>query len=163
MPNLFPDSYDEEILLAEDVAQSESDTGYAPGALFSDGDLQRDGQYQVVEASGLEAWEQWCVKATLTERYSSPIYTTDVGVEYQQAMKAETHDKAESILNKNINEALMADPRGRTKYVEEISFSWIAPNAVQISVKVVGIDNATIDFSFVAGGGEDGVRVARIS
>lgn len=163
MPNLFPVGYDEETILAEEIDQSEKEKGYVPGASFADGDLQRNGQFQVIEASGIEAWQQWCEKNVLTERYASPIYTTDVGVEYQTAMRAETHDKAESLLNKSINEALLADPRGRTKYVDSVTFLWVASDAVQISVRAVGIDNTTIDFSFLVRGGANGIRIARVS
>lgn len=162
MPNLFPNGYNEEVVLAEDIAPDESETGYAP-SLFFDGDILRDGQFRLVEASGVEAWEQWCKKCLSTERYGSPCYPSYLGIETEEARVAETREKAESIYTKQISEALLADPRGRTKYVESISFSWAAGDEVEIGVTVVGVDNATADFSVVIGGDNGGIRASRIS
>ena len=39
----------------------------------------------------------------------------------------------------------MADPYGRTSYVEDITFDWINSDSVVVDVTVVGIDDATID------------------
>ena len=42
-------------------------------------------------------------------------------------------------------EALEADPYGRTDYVGEITFDW-GSDSVKVTVEVVGIDGAAIDF-----------------
>lgn len=122
--------------------------GYKPGLFFDGRDIPRDGQNRVIESTGLESWEQWCMKCLLTERYKYPAYSTDYGIEIDEAMKAETREKTESILTREITEALMADPYGRTSFIEDIAYDWtVSPDSVQITVVAVGLSDVTIDFT----------------
>jgi len=162
MPNLFPSGYESETLSPEEVGAPESASGYAPGVYF-DGDLRRDGKFRLVEATGVESWEQWCKKCLLTERYSSPCYSTDYGIEIQEAMAAGSRELAESILTRQISEALMADPRGRTQYVSGVDFTWLDDGRVEIAVSATGIDNATADFTVITGGDNSGIYRTGIS
>lgn len=150
MANLFPVDYEEEII-TEDEAETDEPVGYRPGPLFTE-DLVRDGQHRFLEATGIESWKIWCRKCLMTERYSHACYSTDFGISAEAAMGAESHQVAESILVREINEALLADPYGRTQYVENIRFEWTAPDAVLAEVSIVGIEEVTIDITVTLGG-----------
>lgn len=144
--NLFPANLDN-MTVTLDESRRDKKTGYKPGIFYDDekGDCVRDGQYRIKSATGVEAWKQWCTNCLQTERYSSPYYSTDFGIRAEAAMKAGTRELAESILRTDIQEALLADPYGRTKYVESIAFNWSAPDTVEVTVTAVGYDGATID------------------
>lgn len=150
MPELFPSGYEKESALLEGLPGSAPPTGYAPSVDF-DGDLRRDGRFRLTEANGVEAWRQWCRKCLLTERYGSPCYSSDFGIETAEALAAGSREKAESILTKQISEALLADPRQRTLYVRGVGFTWLEGGGVEIEVSVVGKGHATADFTFTRG------------
>ena len=144
--NLFPEGYEEEIVNAEDLA-SDRPTGYKNGIAFDSirGDFVRDGMHKLIDSDGIESWRSWCFNCLNTERYKHLAYSTDFGIEIDQAMKASSRDEAESILTRQITEAIMADPYKRTKYVEEITYDWTAPDSVSVSVTIHGVDDVTID------------------
>ena len=144
--NLFPEGYEEEIVSAEDLA-SDRPTGYKNGIAFDSirGDFVRDGMHKLIDSDGIESWRSWCFNCLNTERYKHLAYSTDFGIEIDQAMKASSRDEAESILTRQITEAIMADPYKRTKYVEEITYDWTAPDSVSVSVTIHGVDDVTID------------------
>lgn len=154
MPNLFPQGYEEQLAAVSDIERDEP-VGYKPSAAFSfeTGDFVRNGANQVESASGVEAWEAWCRICLMTPRYSHAAYTTDFGVEIEQAFKANTRAEAESILTRQITEALSADPYGRTAYVSNITYTWTAADEVTADVHVVGINDVTIDISVPLSGG----------
>ena len=81
----------------------------------------------------------------MTERYQHLAYTTDFGIETEEAFAAENREKAEALLTRQITEALKADPYGRTAYVEDVKFFWSTPDAVEVIVTVCGIDRVSID------------------
>jgi len=143
--NLFPLGYNDLVASAEE-ATDPSAIGYRPGIRFDfrTGDFVRDGRRQMQDADGVESWEGWCQACLLTERYQHLAYSTDFGIETRAAFAAETRDKAEALLERQITEALQADPYGRTAYVEDILFVWDTPDSVQVTVTVRGIDNVTI-------------------
>jgi len=144
--NLFPTGYETQVAEAEDVADPVA-IGYRPGISFDfdTGDFVRDGRRRIQNADGVESWEGWCRACLLTERYEHLAYSTDFGIETREAFAAETREKAEALLEREITEALEADPYGRTEYVEDIVFVWDAPDSVQVMVTVRGIDNVSID------------------
>lgn len=162
MPELFPKGYANEVIPPEEAGPSANEAGYAPGFFF-DGDLRRDGRFQLVKSTGVEAWRQWCQKCLLTERYGSPCYSSDYGIKTQEAMAAPSRELTESILTRQISEALLADPRGRTQYVSGVEFVWLDDSQVEIGVSAVGLDNATADFTIRLGGDMDGISLAGIS
>lgn len=151
MANLFPVETENELVQNEIEFDSATDsvTGYKPGVAFDyeTGDFVRDGQNKAVDATGFESWAQWCRHNLLTERYKHRAYSTDFGIEREDAIKALTKEEAESILTRQITEALEADPYGRTDHVESVDFNWIDQNQVEIDVTVVGIDFATLDLT----------------
>lgn len=146
MPNLFPEGYENETVAPTEIG-SKTPIGYKVSAMFDyeKGDFVRNGQNQVLTASGIDTWKAWCTNAVLTERYAYLAYSSDFGVEIEEAMKAETRDKAESLLTRTITESLMADPYQRTHFVKSITYHWDSPDSVEASIVVIGIDNATID------------------
>jgi len=89
---------------------------------FELGDFRRDGAGKMVVAEGREAWKQWCIKATQTERFAFLSYRNDIGVELYDAFKQADKEAVESALKRTITEALMVNPR--TEYVRGFEFTW---------------------------------------
>ena len=75
-------------------------------------------------------------------RYAHEGYSTDIGIDYESALQADSREEAESILQREIEEALMADPSERTLYVGNITFQWEADHCL-VTVQVQGIDGDT--------------------
>ena len=148
--NLFPEGYENEEEYFEDEesegteeenTEDEEDAGYKPSIFFDFdiGDFVVNNDGNLKEASGFEAWIQWCQKNLMTQRYAHEGYSTDIGIDYEGALQADSREEAESILQREIEEALMADPAGRTLYVGTIDFSWEA-DACEVTVQIQGID-----------------------
>ena len=150
MPKLFPKGYENEVVILEDI-EDEATIGYREGVYFCPDieDFIRDGQYRVKSATRLESWECWCRNCLMTERDVYPCYGSTFGIATVEAFQAETRDKAESILTREISEGLMNDPYGRTKYVSDIEFTWEGADALRIDVTIVGIDDVTIDITTI--------------
>ena len=146
MNNLFPEGYEREYITEEDLIE-EKPVGYRNGIAFDyeKGDFPRDGMNKMLDSTGIESWKSWCINCLQTERYKHLAYSTDFGIELEAAMKAIGRDEAESILTRQITEALLADPYHRTSYISEITFDWTAPDSVVVSVTINGIDDVTID------------------
>lgn len=148
MANLFPEGYEEEVITEEDLT-SDTPVGYRNGISFDyeSGDFKRDGKNKIMDSDGIESWKSWCTNCIQTERYAHLAYSTDFGIETAAAMRAESREEADSILTREITEALLADPYGRTEYVENIEFEWTAPDTARVSVTVHGITDVTIDLT----------------
>lgn len=146
--NLYPEGYEDETMETEDTGSSEP-IGYKPGVAFDlqTGDFVRDGRERLLEASGVDSWKQWCTNCLQTERYKHLAYSTDFGIEYDAIFAAETQEEAESIMTRQITEAILADPYERAAYISDMEFNWIAPDGVQVSMTIVGIDDVTIDLT----------------
>lgn len=155
MPNLFPESYDTEVITAEEL-KANTPVGYRNGISFDDelGDFLRDGKNTILDSTGIESWKSWCINCIQTERYKHLAYSTDFGIETEAAMKAKSKGEAENILTRQITEAIMADPYERTEYIESIEFDWSAPDAVRIALVIQGKDDVTIDITaYITKGG----------
>ena len=148
MANLFPEGYEDEIVTEEEL-EAEAPAGYLNGIAFDEelGDFRRDGMNKMQDSDGIESWKSWCINCLQTERYKHLAYSTDFGIELDAALAASSREEAESILTREITEALLADPYKRTAYVEEIKFDWTAPDSVVVSVTIHGIDDVTIDIT----------------
>lgn len=146
--NLFPVGYEEEIMLEGDLA-SETPTGYRNGIAFDNetGDFMRDGMNKLLDSDGVESWISWCMNCLQTERYKHRAYSTDFGIELEPAMAASSQEEAESILTRQITEAIMADPYERAAFISDITFDWTAPDSVAVTVTIHGIDDVTIDLT----------------
>jgi len=97
---------------------------YKPSVYFDYelGDFRRDGANKLVAADGKEAWKQWCIKTVLTERMERMAYSSDIGIELDDALKQADRQAVESALERTITEALMVNPR--TEYVRGFQFTW---------------------------------------
>lgn len=148
MPDmLLPENLlDEDTAYTDDGIEYEEDDNpqgaeaYVPSMYFDyeAGDFvcQKDGRLK--EATGIEAWEQWCHKAIHTQRGAYEAYGEDFGVDFDRLLQAESREEVENILNRQIKEALMADSAGRTQFVGQIEFVWQADNLC-VTVPVTGI------------------------
>lgn len=148
--NLFPEDMDELESDDEEADEVGDSTEYIAGVAF-ESDFVRDGRNCVQDASGIDSWKQWCMNCLMTERYASPIYSTDFGIAITDIFRAFTRAEAEAIFRAEAKEALESDPYGRTEYVGNIDFDWDG-DSVHIAVEVVGIDGATIDLEVTMGG-----------
>lgn len=148
MANLFPTGYEDAVITEED-RKSSAAIGYRNGIAFDyeTGDFKRDGKNSLLDSDGIESWKSWCIICIQTERYAHLACPSDFGIETAAAMRATSRAEAESILSREITEALLADPYGRTKYVEDISYEWTAPDSVLISATIHGIADVTIDIT----------------
>ena len=146
--NLFPEGYENEVIAESDLVARKT-VGYRNGVSFDEqtGDFLRDGKNQMLDSTGVESWKSWCINCIRTERYKHLAYSTDFGIEVDKARRATNREEAESILARQITEALLADPYKRTKYIESITFDWTAPDAVFVEITVHGIDWTTIDIT----------------
>lgn len=155
MANLFPTGYEDEVITEEDRS-SNTPTGYRNGIAFdyATGDFKQDGKNEIMDSDGIESWKSWCIICIQTERYAHLACPTDFGIETTAAMRAESRMEAESILTREITEAIMADPYERTKYVKDVKFDWTAPDKVKVSVVIYGIDDVSIDLiAYISKGG----------
>lgn len=153
--NLFPEDYDEETIEPEDT-EDEEPIGYRPGVAFDwqTGDFIRDGRNRLLEATGVESWQQWCQNCLQTAQYKHLAYSDDFGIDVDEVFSAESEEESESILTRQITEALEADPYGRTAYIDSIEYDWTGPDSVQVDVTVVGIADVTIDVTAYITGGD---------
>lgn len=150
MSDLFPTGYETEVI-EQDEFTDQTEIGYRESVFFDpeSGDFVRDGQYRVKSATGVEAWEHWCRNCLLTEKGAYPCYGDTFGIATTEAFQAETKQKAESILTKEICESLANDPYGRTEYVSDVAFIWEDSDALNVHVTVVGKEDVTIDITAV--------------
>lgn len=148
MANLFPTGYENEVVSVADIEAGKA-VGYRSGVAFDYqlGDFQRDGMHKLMGCTGVESWEAWCINCLRTERGKHLAYNTDFGIDMDAALKAGSREEAESILIREITEALMADPYERTAYISDITFTWESLDTVAVSVTIHGIDDVTIDIS----------------
>lgn len=144
--NLFPEGYEAEVIEESDLVDG-GVIGYRNGIAFDyeRGDFMRDGKNQMLDSDGIESWRSWCINCLQTERYKHLAYSTDFGIEIDKAMKAKSRAEAENILTREISEALLADPYGRTAYVEELVFDWTAPDTISVKATIQGINDVSID------------------
>ena len=148
MPNLFPESYETETINPEDIQESSS-IGYRNGISYDDGlgEFRIDGKNKMLDSNGIESWKSWCINCLQTERYKHLAYSTDFGIETEAAFKSQSKEEAESILVRQITEAIMADPYERAEYVVNVEFNWTAPDSVMVDVVIQGREDVTIDIT----------------
>lgn len=148
MPNLFPESYETEIIEPE-YLETTSAVGYRNGVSFDDDvrDFRLDGKNKILDSNGIESWKSWCINCIQTERYKHLAYSTDFGIETEAAMKAKSREEAESILTRQITEAILADPYERAEYIENIEYKWATPDSVEAHVIIQGKEDITIDIT----------------
>jgi len=135
--NLFP-VFDVPATLAEDIQQIHR---YRPVPSFDieRGDFVFDGANRPIYGSGYDAWILWCTKTVLTQRWAYYGYSSNAGIEAEEAFTQPDRQAAQSYFERTITEALLADPMGRTQSVRNFRFSWLA-DSLQIACEVTGAD-----------------------
>lgn len=132
---LFPEFEVPDMVEEEDVAEE----GYKRSVFFDveKGDFRMDGAGRITEASGFEAYMQWCMKVVNTQRYECLAYPDEIGTELEYDMQELSQEAIESAVERDITEALMVNPR--TEYVQDFVFEW---NGSQLtcSFLVKGVD-----------------------
>ena len=143
--NLFPEDIDDELVDLEEENEAEA-IGYklAPYFDFKSGDFVLNGKGQIITADGVTGYTQWCETVLATDRYNHESYTPDIGIDYNQVFAASSREEAETILESEITEALECDPYGRTKYVQNVICEWVGPDAIDVTVEVVALDNEIV-------------------
>jgi hypothetical protein len=106
---------------------------------FAAGDFTRDGANRMVEATGKEAYAQWCMKIIATERDTCLAYSTRIGTEMEYAAAQPDHASVEASVERTVIEALMVNPK--TEYVRDFVFTWSGTTlSATFKVKGLGLD-----------------------
>lgn len=137
MPGLYP------VVDVPDFIESDTDYDrtYRKSVAWDieKGDFIKDGRNKMILCDGLEAYQLWCFKVAQTERFHCLAYDGDIGVEMEEAVSAKENDAVESLIERTITEAIMANPR--TESVGDFSFVWNGDAVVcEFYVKSVGWD-----------------------
>lgn len=152
--NLFPVGYETE---GADITMTRvGPIGYRNGIDFDYyvGDFVRDGQHRVLDNDGIESWKSWCINCMETQRFMHLAYNSDFGIDIEAAFRATSRAEAESILTREITEAIMADPYKRADYIKSLDFTWTQPDTVQVDAVIQGIADVTIDLTaYITRGG----------
>ena len=120
---------DLELFPVVDISEfPEEDTGiekYKPSVYFDfeAGDFRRDGANRMMEASAREAYIQWCLKVTATERESFLAYDSDIGTEFEELSRLPDYESRESEIEATITDALMVHPATEAVYDFEFEHS----------------------------------------
>lgn len=140
MADLYP-VFDVPAILEE----TETNEAIYKGSAFFDfetGDFVLTGGGSMVEATGYEAWKQWCQKTIATQRAAFAAYTDGLGIEGEEAMAEKSAALQQTALESTIQEALLADPYGRTMEVRD--FTWRREgDSLYLHCTVLGQDDKT--------------------
>lgn len=153
--NLYPEGYENETAVLDQLA-SQGTVGFRNGVLFDykAGDFPRDGRNRLLDSTGLESWEAWVRNCMMTERYKHLAYSSDFGIELDPVFQAASREEAENLLTRQITEAILADPYGRTQYVKDIVYTWAGADGVTATVTLHGLDDVTLDVTaYITRGG----------
>lgn len=107
----------------------------APHFDFATGEFLFDGAGRPIIADGHEAFCQWCIKTCMTERGSRLAYSTDIGTEFEAAMKEPEIDAVESSIIRTITETILVNPVA--EYVKNFSFE-MEGDQLKVSFTVKG-------------------------
>lgn len=155
MDYVFPEELEEEELQLEEMneAVNEEPSGYRKSICFDEvaGDFKQDGTKKLMEADGVEAWIQWCMKSLQTKRYVCQAYSDDIGIDTDQIFQSADRKEVENLLRREIVDALEADPYGRTEMVQSVEFQWIDDTTVEVLCKIVGVGSNETELQTVIG------------
>lgn len=122
MANLFPTFAVPKVV--ENNIKEENRTKHSIYFDFEKGDIALDSNGEIKTATPYDSWVQWCLKTVLTQRWSFFAYSSQTGVEIEQALAQQDRKAQESYIEKTVTEALLADPYQRTKRVYDFTFVW---------------------------------------
>jgi hypothetical protein len=127
---------------------------YNPAPLWNleRGDFILDGARKMQYGSGFDAWVLWCVKTVLTQRWAHDGYSPNIGIEMTESFSAPNRKAQESMFERTITEALLADPMGRTTQVRNFRFTWEGGDSLFLTCDVLGTDgnSASIEVPITA-------------
>lgn len=103
---------------------------------FEKGDFVRNGTNNIVEASGREAYKQWCEKVVMTERLTKLAYSHRIGIETDELWSLTDKKAIESAIEVTITDALMVN--NKTDYVRDFEFNWDSNNSISVIFTVKG-------------------------
>ena len=85
MAGLFP-GFD---IPSEIVSSTDTQDQYSPAPLwdYENGDFVTDGAKRALYGSGYDAWVLWCTKSILTQRWAHLAYSSNTGIEADEAFK----------------------------------------------------------------------------
>lgn len=140
-------------LTADEITQNldkKEKPQYLPSCYFdfSLGDFATDGTGAIQRCDGVEAWKQWSIKTISTTRFACLAYSGEIGIERQRVMSLSSYDAICLGLEKEITEALLADPAGRTYAVYDFSFAR-REDGIFVTCKVMGKEQQQIELSVV--------------
>ena len=123
-----------DVPFADAIESQDAEQEFKPAPLFDydKGDFVRDGANRVVMVDGREAFKNWVLKTISTQRGSCLAYP-DIGIDYEGALLAPTHEAVQSALERTISEALLSDPH--TDRVYDFEFKWQA-DSITVSFTV---------------------------
>lgn len=153
--NLFPTGYESETSTVSEIAKK-TPVGFRNGVAFDylAGDFPRDGRRRLMDSTGIESWKSWVINCMATARYKYLAYSPSFGIEIEKVFAATSRSEAESILTRQITDAMRADPYGRTQYIESIAYDWNSPEAVEVTAVLHGLEDVTIDVTaYITRGG----------
>lgn len=138
-------------LEADDISinlEKDSKPQYAPSCFFDfqSGDFAIDGTGAILPCDGVEAWKQWCIKTISTTRFACLAYSGEIGIERQRLDALSSYDAVCLELEKEITEALLADPAGRTYAVCDFSFTR-KQDSIFVTCKVLGKEQQQIELA----------------
>ena len=131
--SLFPSFPEIEVYEADDTVVNTFSASY----MFDHdkGEFVTDGANRVVVCNGYDAWKSWCLKTIQTERDSCLAYSTNIGIELENALKSGTTEAVKLVLERTITEALLIHPS--TQSVGEFELS-IVGDSLSASFLVKG-------------------------
>ena len=136
MNNLFPTFAVPKVV--ENKIPKENRTKKSVYFDFEKGDFSLESNGEIKTATPYDAWVQWCLKTVLTQRWAFLAYSTQAGVEIEEAFAQQDRKAQESYMEKTITEALLADPYQRTKRVYDFTFVW-KTDGVEVTFWVNGL------------------------
>lgn len=136
MSNLFPTFAVPKVV--ENKIPKENRTKKSVYFDFEKGDFSLESNGEIKTATPYDAWVQWCLKTVLTQRWAFLAYSTQAGVEIEEAFAQQDRKAQESYIEKTVTEALLADPYQRTKRVYDFTFVW-KTDGVEVTFWVNGL------------------------
>jgi len=137
MPNLFP-IFEMPSAIADTVAVDSPSWYPAPLFDIERGEFISDGARRPLYGDGVQGWVLWCTKTVLTQRWAHHGYSSNGGIEAEEAFLQPTRKAQESAFERTITEALLADPYGRTTMVKDFIFEWFNADSLGITFRVFG-------------------------
>lgn len=118
--NLFP-----VVDITEFPEEDRGTEKYMPSVYFDfeKGDFRRDGANRMMVAGAREAYIQWCLKVTATERESFLAYDGDIGVEFEGLPGISDYESRESEIEATVTDSLMVHPATESVYNFEFQHS----------------------------------------